>query len=263
MQQSLSLLVSREWGFIISPKSALLTNSARPKHIVSSALKGIKVELKCVNSAPDLGLDRTADGSRPTGNGTKRSARQKAAEEKAKRINRLRGEKERAQFTKSVVVAQDVYGTEALAVTLANALEIRRTVTNPLSHKHGMCNTSLLKIYDEDCPIADIRWRQVKEWIFVWLQCPHLHAQIRKVWKHLLGKMSIDDHRSNFKKACGPLGSMLATLLELGLLVPEPNQWDTGKGRIWVMSSDPIDLLAFKKQFYQFVESKNWEKACI
>ena len=27
------------------------------------------------------------------------------------------------------------------------------------------------------------------------------------------------------------------------------------------MSSDPIDLLAFKKQFYQFVESKSWEKA--
>ena len=77
-------------GFIISPKSALLTNSARTKHIVSSALKGIKVELKCVNSAPDLGLDRTADGSRPTGNGTKRSAKQKAAEEKAKRINRVR-----------------------------------------------------------------------------------------------------------------------------------------------------------------------------
>ena len=61
--------------------------------------------------------------------------------------------------------AQATYATEAVAVTPAQAEELRRSLAGILGHKRGMCNASLMALHGQADPVADFRWRQVKDWI--------------------------------------------------------------------------------------------------
>jgi hypothetical protein len=245
-------------GFKISTKSALLTNSARATHLVTSVLKGQGIKIKCVSNAPDLGIDQTATGKRSKEKGR---AREKAAEAKHERIERLKNTKLKAQLTRSITMSKSVYGTEVVAVTPAEASGIKRKLVNALGYKAGMCSLSLLKIHGQTNPIADIRWLQFGEWISLWCDKPELHDQMRDTWKKMRTVMHSDDITVNYQKATGPIGSMLAMLLELGFEVDEPDRWDTCRGRIWEMTEDPIDIDEFKKEFFEVIEAHDWSKA--
>ena len=214
------------------------------------------MDIKAASSAGDLGIDLSATSKRSN---VKRNVRIKAADAKAKRIAKLHGAGVRAHMTKTVTMAQAIYGTEAVAVTPSQASNLKRKMTNMLGHKAGMCNASLLAIHEVEDPTAETRWRQVKEWIEVWLARLDLHGQIRTTWRQILSKMSSDDSAGNYKKALGPAGGMIALLLEIGFIPSEPDRWDTCRGRTWEMTSDPIDLVAFRKEFMAIFKAREWK----
>ena len=214
--------------------------------------------VKCTNSATDLGIDLSSNNCKAK---EKRTARMKAAEAKADRIAKIKGASTRAHLMKTVSMAQAIYGTEAVAITPNQAEGIRRRFTSMLGHKRGMCNASLINIHEQDNPIAEIRWRQLKEWIALWEASPEKHAQIRKTWRATHDMMSNMDTTESYRNAIGPVRSMIAMLMEIGIVATEPDAWDTGRGRTWIMSDDPIDLKAFKTEFVQLVDEAGWSKA--
>ena len=93
----------RKAGYVISPKSVMLSNCKRTQHIVKSALQGINVNIKNVSKAADLGLDQTADGKRGD---AKRRARVAKASAKDKRIARIHGSARRAHRSKTIMLTQ-------------------------------------------------------------------------------------------------------------------------------------------------------------
>ena len=245
-------------GFVVSTKSQLLTNCERTKHVVRSALQGINVDIKVVDQAVDLGADISNDGMQSQ---LKRSVRIKAAEAKAARIRRLHGAARRVHLTRAVVVAQQTYATEITALKPAQVAQLRRTVCGMLGYKRGMCTYSLLQLHGQANPAVDIRWMQVKAWIQLWHDHPERHRQLRLTWRKHLARMRTGDNTHNFRRAAGPVNSMLAMLLEQGITPTQPDLWDTGRGTTWAMSRDPIDMEMFRKEFAQLVEESYEEKA--
>ena len=97
-------------GFVVSAKSQLLTNSKKVEHVVQAALDGIGLHINVVDKAVDLGMDisNSLEGRREL---KKRSARIKAADLKAGRIQRLHGANKRAHLWRTVSFAQASYAT--------------------------------------------------------------------------------------------------------------------------------------------------------
>ena len=54
---------------------------------------------------------------------------------------------------------------------------------------------------------------------------------------------------------------MVAVLYELGMNPMQPDRWDTGRGRTWAMTGEPIDMEIFKAEFFEHVNALSWEKA--
>ena len=228
--------------------------------MVTSALRGIGVELKVVEKAVDLGVDLSAD-CQGRGLLPMRKARIKAAEAKAARVARLHGLAKRSHLVKVVSFSQATYATEAVVVSSSQAKALRRRLTTMLGYKKGMCSASLISMHKQHNPIAELRWKQVRHWIQLWVDHPELHLQIRKIWRKVKFKMQPLEHTENFNRARGPIGSMIAVLHELGIDPKQPDLWDTGRGRTWAMTNEPIDIDLFRIEFFELVDAAFWEKA--
>ena len=249
----------QEAGFVISKKSQLLTNCSRTKHLVRSGLKAVNVEINVVDQAVDLGLDLSATAKKGF---AKRSARTKLAMAKSERIACLQSRHHRLNFTKGITVAQASYGTEAVGLSPEQARVLRSKVTSALGYKQGMCPTSLLEINKEQDPVAALRWRQVKEWIHLWLESPELHKEIRRTWKTMHSKLiGIESSARRWQAAHGVVGGMISALTDIGWQAEEPDQWVTPENTLWWMAQDPMDLNHIRKEFFRLSQLTAWAKA--
>ena len=246
-------------GFVISKKSQLLTNCERTKHLVSSTLTGVGVHINCVDKAVDLGIDVSASAERA---GAKRAARVKLAFAKAERITRLHRRHVRLNMVKTVVVSQASYGTEAVGIRPSEAMALKRKITAMLGLKQGMCSATLLAIHREQQPVASIRWRQLKEWISLWVDNPQDHDKIRVTWNktfHVLRQQ--ESTAARWSLVNGPVAGLIATLIDIGWNPKKPDVWFTQEGTMWWMTRDPMDMLQIRNEFLQLSELADWRAA--
>ena len=76
-----------------------------------------------------------------------------------------------------------------------------------------------------------------------------MFKQWRHTWRKCINKADQRDHAANFRRAKGPIASLVAALLELGIHPLQPDYWDNGKGTIWMMPAGPIDMEVSKAEF--------------
>ena len=212
-----------------------------------------------VDEAVDLKVDLSGGASKA---GAKRAARTKQALAKAERIEKLHSRKKQLNLVKGVVVAQAGYGTEAVGLSPAQIKTLRTKVTSALGYKQGMCSTTLLALHQEPSPAIAFRWKHLKEWISLWFDCPELHGDIKKAWKVMAGKLrQIESSAARWRQAQGPIGGMIAMLMDLGWTADQPDRWTTSEQTDWWMSEDPMDLNHVKNEFYRVGQLVEWAKA--
>ena len=112
-------------------------------------------------------------------------------------------------------------------------------------------------------PAVDLRVEVLLEWLHTWGAHPDLHADLVKAWHRILPTLL--DQRQRWKRASGPMATVMAVLLDFDWVPSHPVEWympvaADGSQDKWVLQSG-ADTLELVEAIQQTIYPKLWAQA--
>jgi hypothetical protein len=251
---------AKRLGLTISPKSAVLFNRPGVAKQVSDQLREHGVIIQATTLTKDLGLGTTAAGRRRTVH------QQQRRQKMCKRLVRIQGlVKQNRRCRAMVWIAakpQGTWGHQANGLAPTTVKRLRQQFAGAaMLRRTGGCTTTAfgLTVGLSKDPTVGLRMELFGSWLEVAVN-PSIPKQgLEKVWGQL--RESLAGPR-RWHQVRGPMGAVVATLMDLGWKPGSPTSWTDPDGIQWdIDPSAPGVAVQLKAVVAEFIEKDLWRQA--
>jgi ribonuclease HI len=222
----------RDLGLVISDKSKVLFNRPGAAKQVALRLQAEGIFVSASTITKDLGIGTAAGGTR-----RHTSVMKARRSSMAKRLSRIRVLVRQDRRCRTLIWTgakpQGTWGHQGVGLAPTAILQIRRQfAAAAMIRRSGGCTTTAfaLTVGPDSDPMVSIRVELLQCWLQVASTTTVQPVALEKVWckqaKTLAGPL-------RWGKVKGPMGAVIATLMDLGWQPEGPTRWGDPQGNRW------------------------------
>ena len=245
----------------LSPKSILIASEPRLRTELHCTLVGAGLAISKGFSGRDLGIDNTAASRRTRTTIFKRIAKAKGKTKKTRRLG-LRNRGKARRLLNTAVLPQMAWGHQIQGTPPTTLKRLRATLVSAApGYRFGTCTTTLLALTSTPDPAIHFPLEQVMTWIDLWRDSPEMRPRLQRAWQRIRTTMSSKTATARWRHARGPLGALIATLLDHGWTPTAADRWEDPAGQGWQIDGDPYDHTHLHQHLHHAFGKKLWQQA--